>query len=274
MDWVTPAIGLLGGLFGGNKQQGPSDEEKAAQAAQANLINEQTQMAQLQKGLYTNVGRPGYMTALQGLLSSFGYRSPEQGVSGTSAGQPPKPWMQGFQPGGSFDYYAGYGQKLGQTANEYDKATQDITNRQDIDPTTKAALISQVNRDRAANEQNMAIQAQQAGPLAFLNALNPALNLGPAIQAASSGASSAGDLAGQYAQNRQWQAGQDQQGLNGIMNAISQITSGLYNKGGTGGVQTPTSSSVYSSTGGGTGGSYNGQSDFKDASTSTGFNFF
>ena len=209
--------GAVGGLLGGKSKQ-----EKMAEQ-QTGLVGQQTEMAKQQAAMYRNIGAPMYQTALQGLMSSYGYRAPGQGVAGTSLGQPPT----GLQPGGTWGYSAGLGQQMGAATDPFDKAKQhimDLVASGQIPQSMAAAAIGRLETDRAAQMTNLTIESQRAGPQALLGALGPALGAGPTSADIAAGAATGAATAatGAYNVGQQYTA-QD----NATMAAIREIAASI-----------------------------------------------
>lgn len=183
MGLLSAAVGLLGGLG-----------SRSARRAQKRLASEQAELIKAQREMYQKVGVPAYMTALRGLMASYGYRPAETGVAGTSLGQPPgggEADQYGFDWGaGTWGYYPQVGRELGAVADVYDRAKQnilDVARTQGLPSATVLAALERIERQRAIDTQNLMIEAQRAGPLALLSALGPALG---SAQPAMAGAES------------------------------------------------------------------------------------
>jgi len=193
---------MLGAILGGiGSILGAKSQAKAAKA-QAKAMDRATEVQrealQPQLDLFKQFGMPGYKTALQGILSSFGYRPgatgfnpdrvPTSPVAGTSLGQPPRPMgseapsRQPVEQEG-WGYYADLGRQLGMTADPYNQARQQIMARAEAMGLPPAAIQAQLNRlDMQQSEQmtNQMIDAQRMGPQMLLQALAPALGAGGA----------------------------------------------------------------------------------------------
>lgn len=181
----------LNSLFGGDSAQ------KNALKAQGNLANQQAALAQQQADMYKNVGVSAYMTALQGLMSSYGYRAPDKGVAGTSLGQPASS-TDFLQPGGTWGYFGDLGRRFGVTADQTTTAMNNLANQNGIPPALMAAAMAQIQRGRETQVNNQMIDASREGPQALLAALNPALSTGPAQSGIASAASIYGNQAQAY----------------------------------------------------------------------------
>jgi len=86
MSWLAalPIAGsIISGLFG--------DKASKRQAAvQQQAVDVQKAAVKPMQEMFRNIGQPGYISAIKGLMSSFGFRPASGGVAGTSMGQPLK----------------------------------------------------------------------------------------------------------------------------------------------------------------------------------------
>lgn len=180
--------GLVSGILGYKAQKKQNElQEKAlifeqqqhqdSLAMQKEAIQRQEEAVQPLRELYGNIGQPGYAAAIKGLMSSFGFRPASQGVAGTSLGSTDTN-MPSFV--GDWGYTADLGRKMGVTTDQYQKAEQDISNREDLSPAMKMSLLTRIRMQQQSDTQNQMIDASRAGPMALLNALAPALNAGTA----------------------------------------------------------------------------------------------
>jgi hypothetical protein len=358
--------GLLGGLGAMNAGKTASANADYATSIQKRAIKgslkatdlqymsleQQNKALQPMLEMFTKFGAPGYNTALQGLMSSYGYRPAEKGTSGTSVGQAPAPeggtttprtvkdmkpdervdpsallnsytlsgsytgkfnnaqlntiigdyynWkakqptaatftdeqllpeylktvkdktklanrqavLPGFltwadtneplladkikglqpvdamndflEPGGTWGYYGEQGVANGQAADKYGKARQLIQDRaatEGLSPDVVTAALQRI--DIAETEENgrLQIEAQRAGPLALLQALAPALNMGPASASGSaqvaSGAAQLGNTnynMGNTAAMLGQTAANDQGGLATVMQMLGKLAGGV-----------------------------------------------
>lgn len=197
-------IGGIGGIISGvGANKAAKDQNKLNREA----LETQKAAAKPLQELYTDVGQPGYISAIKGLLSSFGFRPASQGVAGTSlgsttTGQPEKPIN--FE--GEWGYNPNLGQTMGVTTDQYQQAEQQILNRDDLSPATKMSLLTRLKMQKESDIQTRMIEASRAGPLALLEALSPALNAGTAglqgAQGIANTLTNMGNLAGERGTNQ------------------------------------------------------------------------
>jgi hypothetical protein len=226
---LTGVSSLLGG--GGGGESGQQTGQMTQQ--QKDLIAQQADLAKQQAAMYQNVGAPAYQTALQGLMSSYGYRPASSGVAGTSLGSTTTGTTAtpNYFAGGTFGYNAGLGQQLGSQTDVYTKAKQhimDLASSGQIPQSLVAGAMAHLEAAQAANIGNIEIQNQQQGPQALLAALNPALNAGSTAATIAGNATGGAYNLGQQQQGA-YEYNQNQQTAsnNATMTALAQIAQAL-----------------------------------------------
>lgn len=173
---------VIGGLFGGLFNKGKSEAEKRAEEMQ----NMAYDVNKGQTDMFLKYGLPGYMSALQGLLSSYGYRPLGSTVEGSTVGN----GMFGSQ-GGEFGYGGAMAQQFEATADKWTQAKrllQQQINSGTIPPSVGAAAMERLARSEAMEMRSAELNSKREGAAQLLQFLAPALGMGTgAVNSASQG---------------------------------------------------------------------------------------
>lgn len=210
---------LLGGIFGGGAAGQAADAQKwqvyGQQLQAEKQFNLMKQLLDPYIGLYTQYAVPGAQSAIQGVLSSYGYRPNKTGTNagpgqGSTVGQRPVTdpaagagYLQTPQgptatspaptpasestpgiPPGTWGYSGALGNALGVTRDRYDRAKQALLARakmENLPPAAVTAALAELERMHAKDAGEAELAMQREGPAALLAAIGPILGQGPSL---------------------------------------------------------------------------------------------
>jgi hypothetical protein len=195
--------------------------------------------------MFRKYGVGGYDTALKGLMSSYGYRPLSNGVAGTSMGQAPQAQTaeDNYFKGGSWGYYGDMGQQLGGVTDKYAKAREALQRRMvggGIPDATYQAALQRIDLAEAEDNRKVQLDSMRQGPMALLNALNPALSMGQTALGAGQSIAGIGNSMGNSGYMMGQLATQMQNGAQADQSQVAQMLQALAKSNVLGGYKAPT----------------------------------
>jgi hypothetical protein len=193
--------------------------------------------------MFKKYGVGGYDTALKGLMSSYGYRPLSTGVAGTSMGQAPQAQTaDNYFNGGSWGYYGDMGQQLGGVTDKYAKAREALQRRMvggGIPDATYQAALQRIDLAEAEDNRKVQLDSMRQGPMALLNALNPALSMGQTALGAGQSIAGIGNSMGNSGYMMGQLATQMQNGAQNDQGVVAQMLQALAKSNVLGGYKAP-----------------------------------